>query len=40
MGIIIDGKLVALDTLENLTREQNIEDAFFALYEKTARGSI
>ena len=40
VGIIIDGKLVALDTLENLTREQNIEDAFFALYEKTARGSI
>ncbi len=35
VGIIIDGKLAAIDTLENLTREKNIEDTFFDLYDKT-----
>ncbi len=40
VGIIIDGKLVALDTLENLTREKNLEDTFFGLYEKTSGGVL
>ena len=31
VGVIINGKLVALDTLENLTREKNLEDKFFDL---------
>ena len=35
VGIIIDGKLTALDTLENLTKEKNLEETFFDLYEKT-----
>lgn len=32
VGIIVDGKLVALDTLANLTAEKNLEDKFFDLY--------
>ncbi len=32
VGIIIDGRLVALDTLEELTKEKNLEDKFFDLY--------
>ncbi len=32
VGIIIDGRLVALDTLKNLTVEKNIEQVFFDLY--------
>ncbi|MDE6000850.1 MAG: ABC transporter ATP-binding protein [Clostridia bacterium] len=40
VGVIIDGKLVAIDTLENLTREKNIEETFFNLYEKTTGGRI
>ncbi len=35
VGVIIDGKLVALDTLENLTRENNLEDVFFEIYKNT-----
>lgn len=35
VGVIINGKLVALDTLENLTREKNLEDKFFDLYSQT-----
>lgn len=34
VGIIIDGKLVALDTLENITKDSNLEDTFFGLYGK------
>ncbi len=32
VGVIIDGRLVALDTLANLTVEKNIEQVFFDLY--------
>lgn len=32
VGIIVDGRLVALDTLKNLTAEKNLEDKFFDLY--------
>lgn len=34
VGIIINGKLVALDTLENITKDSNLEDKFFDLYGK------
>jgi len=35
VGILIDGKLAAIDALENLTKEKNLEDTFFDLYERT-----
>lgn len=35
IGVIIDGKLVALDTLANMTSEKNLEDKFFDLYKNT-----
>ena len=34
VGIIIDGRLVALDPLQNITKECNLETAFFDLYYK------
>ncbi|MDD3382418.1 MAG: ABC transporter ATP-binding protein [Bacilli bacterium] len=34
VGIIIDGKMVACDTLGKLTQKENLEDLFFTLYEK------
>lgn len=34
VGVIIDGRLVALDTLANLTAEKNLEDKFFDLYKE------
>jgi len=37
-GVIIDGKMVACDTLENLTAEKSLEDLFFDLYSKNAGG--
>lgn len=40
VGVIIDGKLVALDTLKNLTAESNLEDTFFALYQKTTGEAV
>ncbi len=40
VGVIIDGRLVALDTLENLTKEQNLEKTFFDLYYKTTGENI
>ena len=38
VGVIIDGKLVALDTLANLTAESNLEDKFFELYSQVKGG--
>lgn len=35
VGIIIDGRLIAIDTLENLTKESSLENTFFDLYDKT-----
>ena len=32
-GIIIDGKMIVSDTLENLTARKNLEDTFFDIYE-------
>lgn len=40
VGIIIDGRLQALDTLENLTKEKNLEDTFFGLYDRVTGGRI
>ena len=40
VGILIDGKLAAIDTLENLTKEKNLEDTFFGLYEKVTGEKI
>ncbi len=36
VGVLIDGKLAAIDTLANLTKEKNLEDTFFDLYAKEA----
>ena len=36
VGIIIDGKLARIDTLENLTKEKSLEDTFFDLYRGIA----
>lgn len=35
VGVIIDGKLVAIDTLARLTEEKSLEDKFFDLYKNT-----
>lgn len=35
VGIIVDGRLIALDTLENITKENSLENTFFDLYDKT-----
>ncbi len=40
VGVIVDGRLIALDTLENLTKEQNLEDKFFDLYKAVAEGRL
>ena len=34
VGIIINGKMICSDTLENLTKESTLEDKFFEIYEK------
>ena len=34
VGIIIDGEMVADDSLENMTKDNNLEDYFFKLYYK------
>ena len=38
VGVIIDGRLAALDTLANLTAEKNLEDKFFDLYSQVKGG--
>lgn len=40
VGVIVDGRLIALDTLENLTAEKNLEDKFFDLYKAATEGRI
>lgn len=32
VGIIINGKMVKIDTLSNITKEKSLEDAFFDIY--------
>jgi len=39
-GIIIDGKMAACDTLENLTAEKTLEDMFFDLYAESVGGGV
>lgn len=39
VGIIIDGKMMECDTLENLTKEKNIEDKFFDIYSELKGGT-
>ena len=34
VGIIIDGKMVATDTLKSLTKSKSLEDVFFDLYKE------
>lgn len=38
VGVIIDGRMVALDTLSALTAEKNLEDKFFDLYAEAMGG--
>jgi len=40
VGIIINGKMIACDTLESLTVEKPLEDIFFDLYAKNAGGEV
>ena len=35
VGIIIDGKMIVCDSLENVCGEKSLEDVFFELYEET-----
>jgi len=39
-GIIINGKMVACDTLQNLTAEKPLEDIFFDLYANSVGGKV
>lgn len=36
VGIIINGKLAKIDTIENLTKEASLEDTFFEIYRQVA----
>ena len=36
VGIIINGKLAKIDTLENLTKQSSLEDTFFGIYKEVA----
>ena len=38
VGIIIDGKLIAIDSLENLTKRSSLENTFFDLYNSVSGG--
>lgn len=40
VGIIIDGRLAAIDTLKNLTGSSTLEDTFFGIYEKVTGEEI
>ena len=40
VGIIIDGKLIAQDTLTNLTNGVGLEETFFKMYEEVTGGRI
>lgn len=40
VGIIIDGRLVALDSLSDITEKDSLENVFFGLYEKTCGGEV
>jgi len=40
VGIIIDGKLVSLSSLEEITKDTGLEDAFFKLYRDTTGETV
>ena len=40
VGIIIDGRMILCDTLENLTAEKSLEDKFFDIYLETVGGAV
>ncbi|MGN0819094.1 MAG: ABC transporter ATP-binding protein [Christensenellaceae bacterium] len=40
VGVMIDGRLVAVDTLKNLTEKSNLEDKFFELYSEVHKGEL
>ena len=40
VGIIINGKMIICDTLENVTREKPLEDVFFDLYSETVGDAV
>lgn len=40
VAIIVDGGLVAIDSLENLTKEHSLEDEFFNIYSKLHGGVL
>lgn len=39
VGIIINGKMILCDTLENITAEKSLEDKFFDVYLQTVGGT-
>lgn len=39
-GVIVNGKLIACDTISNLTSEKNLEDKFFDLYSAATEGKL
>lgn len=39
VGIIIDGKMILCDTLENVTAEKSLEDKFFDIYLEAVGGT-
>ncbi len=39
VGVIVDGRLIALDSLAALTAEKNLEEKFFDLYSEVMGGS-
>ncbi|MCL2387024.1 MAG: ABC transporter ATP-binding protein [Defluviitaleaceae bacterium] len=40
IGIIIDGKMVACDTVEKIVGEKTLEDVFFNIYRETTKEDI
>lgn len=40
VGIIIDGKMTACDTLDNIRAGKSLEDRFFDIYSETAGGVV
>jgi sodium transport system ATP-binding protein len=39
VGVIIDGRMVACDTLENIKNGKSLEDRFFDIYSELKGGN-
>ena len=39
VGMVVNGKMVVCDTLENVTKDMNLEDKFFEIYSETVGDS-